>query len=562
MDVSCKVCKTPLVLPTTPTPGADVYMGCPKCGVNLIINHEGRVRMSLGKPAAQAAVTQPLPSAESPAVPQSFDSAQANTGADVPVPNLQTFGAPPPADQAPQQFPEPTPAPPPSEDASAPPGELVAVSFDEPDSPSPPAAEDLIAPTFDRTDVHGQPSFTTQVPQAVEPQPAATATGETDWGALAQPVPTGGTDAPTQETIVPTDIGAEPPTQPPDADPIWNMATEDVSAAGISEPIFGELQAQPPPPASASVVAGIGDLSQVQAAPSPTQTPPSAVRTETIKAQVQVPTLDPKNEAALGTFHEGPDATGPMATRPARKSSRMPWMILGVVLGLLPVVALWLIGIVTVRISWIESAQQNVMGTIGAPSNVESDSKQLAAAEVAQPPPLAAPTQPEPTAAVPADAQVPSDDEPSADQEATEDEQSPVKETADAVEAEEPQEDAAVKPEIANTRTDKESDKARKKNRKANDKKKIAADKALKRGVAHLKSKKARSAIAELKKCTAMAPRNAMCWRNLGMAHVMNKQSNKAATAFERFLKLAPNHSDATKVRGVLKSYYKKRGKK
>jgi len=74
-------------------------------------------------------------------------------------------------------------------------------------------------------------------------------------------------------------------------------------------------------------------------------------------------------------------------------------------------------------------------------------------------------------------------------------------------------------------------------------------------GLAYLQQKKIPPAIAELKKCIGMNPKHAMAYRALGMAHsVMGKQTS-AVKAFEKFVKLAPGHKDAAKVRAIIEAH-------
>ena len=58
--------------------------------------------------------------------------------------------------------------------------------------------------------------------------------------------------------------------------------------------------------------------------------------------------------------------------------------------------------------------------------------------------------------------------------------------------------------------------------------------------------------MMHFKRAIGVSPGFAMAWRGVGMVHERLGDSRSATTAFQRYLQLAPNASDAAKIRGKL----------
>jgi tetratricopeptide (TPR) repeat protein len=61
-----------------------------------------------------------------------------------------------------------------------------------------------------------------------------------------------------------------------------------------------------------------------------------------------------------------------------------------------------------------------------------------------------------------------------------------------------------------------------------------------------------RTALTHFKRAIAVNPSFAMAWRGVGMVHERLGDARSATTAFQRYLQLAPNASDAAAIRGKI----------
>jgi cytochrome c-type biogenesis protein CcmH/NrfG len=70
-----------------------------------------------------------------------------------------------------------------------------------------------------------------------------------------------------------------------------------------------------------------------------------------------------------------------------------------------------------------------------------------------------------------------------------------------------------------------------------------------------MKSSKTLLAVDLLKKAIAQNPRHAPSFLLMGKAYATLGREQKAIEAFERFVKLEPDHKDAEKLRGVIEAF-------
>ncbi|MFC1610332.1 tetratricopeptide repeat protein [Myxococcota bacterium] len=84
------------------------------------------------------------------------------------------------------------------------------------------------------------------------------------------------------------------------------------------------------------------------------------------------------------------------------------------------------------------------------------------------------------------------------------------------------------------------------------------ADAYLAAGERYLQQRKPILAQHALEKCVALRPRDAEAFRLLGVAHAMVGREQSAIASFEAFLRLAPDHKAAGKVRELVESHRKK----
>jgi tetratricopeptide (TPR) repeat protein len=79
--------------------------------------------------------------------------------------------------------------------------------------------------------------------------------------------------------------------------------------------------------------------------------------------------------------------------------------------------------------------------------------------------------------------------------------------------------------------------------------------------MAHMKNKKIGLAIEELNKCIAADPSFAQAFRSLGIAQTLLGRERAATQAFERFVKLAPNHRDTPRIKQIIADYHRRNPK-
>ncbi len=82
-----------------------------------------------------------------------------------------------------------------------------------------------------------------------------------------------------------------------------------------------------------------------------------------------------------------------------------------------------------------------------------------------------------------------------------------------------------------------------------------SADALLEEARAHNKSKEYGKARGMLEKCIKLEPKNAECWKLLGVVYTGLGDGAQGAKAYEKFLQLAPEHPQADKVRHILEAY-------
>lgn len=72
------------------------------------------------------------------------------------------------------------------------------------------------------------------------------------------------------------------------------------------------------------------------------------------------------------------------------------------------------------------------------------------------------------------------------------------------------------------------------------------------RGNLYLEAKRYRLALREFRLCLAADSTLAMAYRSRGIAYMHMGQEERAVGAFERFVALSPNHTDASRLRDAI----------
>jgi len=85
-----------------------------------------------------------------------------------------------------------------------------------------------------------------------------------------------------------------------------------------------------------------------------------------------------------------------------------------------------------------------------------------------------------------------------------------------------------------------------------------AAEVYYQQGNLYLKEKKVALAIEEFKKCLAADPGYGLAYRSLGVSYMLLGREKSAVDAYERFVREAPTHRDAPKVRQIIDDYYRR----